>query len=65
MGVKEIVTYISALVGLIMVCRVRMSYAKRQQVMPDNVYSKEEKKTLYIGYVILAVAFVLACIPIY
>ncbi len=65
MGFKEIFTYVSAVIGLAIVCYARILYSKRQQTMPDNTYNKEEKTILYIGYVIVAIAFILACIPVY
>lgn len=65
MGLKEIITYAGAIIGIAIVCYIRVHFAKRQMQTPDNAYTPKEKKILYLGYAILAVSFVLACIPIY
>lgn len=53
------------MLGLIIVGMIAISYAKilfqkRQISQPDNVYSQKEKTVLYLGYVFMAVAFVIA-----
>ena len=52
-------------IGLLMVCIGKVLFQKRQQTFPDNAYSQQEKILVKGGYVVLGVAFVLACIPIY
>lgn len=53
------------MLGLIIVGMIAISYAKilfqkRQIAQPDNVYSQKEKTVLYLGYVFMTVAFVIA-----
>lgn len=65
MGMKEICTYVCFVIGLVMVCAGKVIFQQRQRTTPDNAYSSMEKKLVHGGYVVLAVAFILACIPIY
>lgn len=65
MSIKEIITYLLLIVGLVMVCIGKVKFQKRQQTIPDNMYSKEEKMLVKGGYGVLAIAFILAAIPIY
>lgn len=65
MGIKEILTYVLFIIGLIMVCISKVKFTARQKITPDNAYSKAEKTMLHCGYAVLAIAFILACIPIY
>ena len=64
-SIKELITYIAAFAGIAIVCIVRVRFSKRQLKTPDNAYTPDEKKLLYTGYAILAVALILACIPVY
>ena len=64
-SIKEIITYIATFAGIAIVCIVRVRFSKRQLKTPDNAYTHDEKKLLYTGYIILAIALILACIPIY
>lgn len=64
-SIKELITYIAAFAGIAIVCIVRVRFSKRQLKTPDNAYTPDEKKLLYTGYAILAIALILACIPVY
>lgn len=65
MGIKEIITWISALSGLCIICYVRVIFSKRQLETPDNAYTPKEKKIFYVGVTLTAIGFILAAIPIY
>lgn len=65
MGLKEIITYVGFIIGFALVIYIRVHYASRQKITPDNQYSPFEQRFLNIAYGILIVTFILACIPIY
>lgn len=65
MSPKEIITYFLLVAGLVLVCVGKVTFQKRQQRIPDNAYSQQEKYFIRGGYIVLAIAFVLAAIPIY
>lgn len=65
MSIKEIITYSFFVIGLVLVCASKVKFQQRQKVTPDNAYSSNEKIMLRSGYVVLAIAFILACIPVY
>lgn len=48
------------IVGMIAISYAKILFQKRQISQPDNVYSQKEKTVLYLGYVFMTVAFVIA-----
>lgn len=65
MSIKEIITYLLTVIGIGLICYVRVIFSLRQQSNPDNQYSKKELQIRKLAIIIIVLAILLALIPIY
>lgn len=58
--IKNIVMIILLVVGLGCLMKAKITFQRRQQTTPDNVWSEEEKKLRKIGYALMIVDVIIA-----
>ncbi len=58
--IRNLIMFGLIIVGMIAISYAKILFQKRQISQPDNVYSQKEKTVLYLGYVFMTVAFVIA-----
>ena len=57
--VKNIIMIILLVIGLGCLMKAKITFQRRQQTTPDNVWSEDEKKLRKIGYVLMVVAVII------
>lgn len=64
--IKDIIMVICGLIGMFLVGYIRVSFSTRQQKTPEVQldYNDKEKKLRRIAIILLAMALVLAAIPV-
>ena len=63
--IRDILMYIGMVVGISIICYVRVSFSTRQKKSPHVAldYNEKELKLRRIGRIILIITVALACIP--
>ncbi len=57
---RDLLMFGFVILGMVLISRAKILFQKRQRIIDDNQYSKQEVIILYAGYACMAIAFIIA-----